>query len=279
MILITGATAHFGRETAEALAAAGKPVRALSRTPEKAGLPAGVEVVRGDLADARSLRPALDGVEAVFLVLPFGLDPSALLAAASAAGVRRVVFLSSGAVVDGAAAQPDVIAAYHASVERAVVEAGFAWTFVRLMFPAINTLSFAMQLGGGDIVRAPYADAAASLVHERDVADVAAAVLTGAGHDGRTYRLDGAQLLTQADQVRILGEVLGRELKFEELPDAPVREQMSAFMEPAFVNALFDLMAATIGVDAPLDDTVARLTGRPPRTFDTWAADHRADFA
>ncbi|MGR7002177.1 DUF1918 domain-containing protein [Yinghuangia aomiensis] len=260
MILITGATAHFGRETAEVLAAAGERVRALSRTPEKAGLPEGVEVVRGDLTDGASLRPALAGVEAVFLVLPYGLDPSVLLKEAADAGVRRVVFLSSGAVVDGAAEQADVIAAYHARVEQAVVDAGFPWTFLRLMFPAINTLSFAMQLGGSDTVRAPYARAAASLVHERDVADAAAAVLTGSGHAGRTYRLDGPQFLTQAEQVRVLGDVLGRDLAFEELDDVPVREQMSAFMEPAFVNALFDLMAATVGNDAP---STTRSPGSP----------------
>lgn len=279
MILITGATAHFGRETAEALVAAGERVRALSRTPEKAGLPEGVEVVRGDLTDGASLRPALAGVEAVFLVLPYGLDPSVLLKEAAAAGVRRVVFLSSGAVVDGAAEQPDVIAAYHARVEQAVVDAGFLWTFLRLMFPAINTLSFAMQLGGSDTVRAPYARASASLVHERDVADAAAAVLTGPGHAGRTYRLDGPQILTQAEQVRVLGDVLGRDLAFEELDDVPVRAQMSAFMEPAFVNALFDLMAATVDNDAPLDDAITRLTGHPARGYAAWVGDHRADFS
>lgn len=279
MILITGATAHFGRETAEALAAAGERVRALSRTPEKAGLPAGVEVVRGDLEDTESLRPALAGVESVFLVLPYGLDPSALLEEAARAGVRRLVFLSSGAVVDGAAEQPDVIAAYHARVEQAVVEAGFEWTFLRLMFPAINSLSFAMQLSGSDVVRAPYARAAASLVHERDVADAAAAVLTGPAHTGRIYRLDGPQLLTQAEQAGVLGDVLGRNLVFEEIDDVPVRDQMSAFMEPAFVNALFDLMATTVGKDTPLDDAVVRLIGRPALTYAEWVADHRADFA
>ncbi|MYS86265.1 NAD(P)H-binding protein [Embleya scabrispora] len=279
MILTVGATAHFGRETVEALAATGAKVRALSRTPENAGLPAGVDVVRGDLTDAASLRRALDGVATIFLVLPYGMDPRALLAEAVDAGVGRVVFLSSGAVVDGADAQPDVIAAYHAGVERAAVASGLEWTFLRLLFPAVNTLSFAMQLKDSDVVRAPYAGAAASVIHERDVADAAAAVLTGDGHSGRIHDVTGPASLTQAEQVRILGEVLGRLLVFEELDDAPVREQMSRFLDAPFVNALFDLMAATVGRPAQVNDTVEQLTGRPARTYAEWVADHRADFA
>ncbi|MFB7672363.1 SDR family oxidoreductase [Kitasatospora purpeofusca] len=102
-----GATAHFGRQTVEALAGAGRKVRALSRTPEKAGLPEGVEVVRGDLARPETLGAALDGVTELFLVLPYGMDAQPLLDRVRQAGVRQIVFLSSGAVVDGADPQPD----------------------------------------------------------------------------------------------------------------------------------------------------------------------------
>jgi uncharacterized protein YbjT (DUF2867 family) len=70
MILVVGATAHFGRQTIEALLAAGEPVRALTRNPEAANLPAGVEIVQGDLAQPHTLTPALDGVTAIFLILP-----------------------------------------------------------------------------------------------------------------------------------------------------------------------------------------------------------------
>ncbi|MEU8139816.1 NmrA family NAD(P)-binding protein [Streptodolium elevatio] len=279
MILVVGATGHFGRETVEALAAVGEPVRALSRTPEKAALPAGVEVVRGDLADAETLAPALAGVTAVLMVLPYGADPAALLGAASAAGVRRIVFVSSGAVVDGAAPQPDVIAAYHAGVERAVVATGIPHTFLRLMFPAVNSLSFAGQLADGDVVRAPYAAAVSAPVHERDVADVAVRVLLEEGHGGRTYLLTGPQRLTQAEQVRVLGQVLGRALVFEELEAGPVREQMARFMDPEFVGALFDLMEATIGKEVEVTPAVERITGRAPRGYVEWAANHVADFA
>ncbi|GAA2867990.1 SDR family oxidoreductase [Nonomuraea rubra] len=278
MILVVGATAHFGRQTVETLAAEGHRVRALSREPGKAGLPAGVEVVRGDLTLEETLAPALSGVDAVFLVLPYGMDAAPLLRATRRAGVRRIVFLSSGAVVDGAGEQPDVIAAYHHGVEQAVKATGAEWTFLRLFFPAINSLSYAMQLGGSDVVRGAYAGATSAPIHEGDVAAVAARVLTGDAHAGKVYELTGPESMTQAEQVGVLGTVLGRPLRFEELDAGPVRAQLGRFMDPAFVNALFDLMEATVGKPAPVGSLVEELTGRPARTYAQWAADHRADF-
>ncbi|OKI65582.1 NAD(P)H-binding protein [Micromonospora sp. CB01531] len=278
MYLVIGATAHFGRQAVEELVAAGAPVRALTRTPEQAGLPAEVDVVRGDLTKPETLPAALAGVEAVFLVLQYGMDVAPLLAAAGRAGVRRLVFLSSGAVVPGAERQPDVIAQYHRDVERAIEASGIEWTFLRLLFPAINSLTFAMQLQGGDVIRSPYAEAAFSAVHERDVAEVAARILIGGGHAGRAYDLTGTESLTQAQQVRILGETLGRPLTVEDLDPEPVLQQMSQFMDPEFLAALFALMADAVGKPAPVNDVIEQITGHPARTYAEWAADHRADF-
>ncbi|MGY0232150.1 NAD(P)H-binding protein [Longispora urticae] len=278
MYLVIGATAHFGRQAVEELAAAGVPVRALTRTPAKAALPLGVDVVRGDLTRPETLPAVMEGVEAAFLVLQYGMDVAPLLSAARAAGVRRLVFLSSGAVVPGADRQPDVIARYHRDVERAIEASGIGWTFLRLLFPAVNSLTFAMQLGGGDVIRAPYTDAAFSAVHERDVAEVAARILTGGGHSGHAYDLTGPASLTQAEQVRVLGGTLGRPLTVEDLDPEPVREQLGQFMDPEFVAALFALMARSVGGSAPVNDVVERITGHPARTYAQWTEDHRADF-
>lgn len=280
MYLVVGATAHFGRQVVEELVAAGEPVRALTRTRETAGLPAGVEVVQGDLTAAASLPPVVAGVEAMVLVLPYGMDAAPLLSAARAAGVRRVVFLTSGAVVAGmpSDAQPDVIAAYHRRVEEAVEASGMEWTFLRLMFPAINSLTFAMQLQGGDVIRAPYTRAEISAVHERDVAEVAARILIDGGHAGASLDLTGPASLTQADQVTALAEVLDRPLAVEDLPPAPVLEQMSQFMDGRFLAALFRLMEAAVGKPAPVNDVVEQITGHSARSYAQWAADHRADF-
>ena len=278
MYLVIGATAHFGRQAVEELVAAGVPVRALTRTPEQAALPREADVVQADLTKPETLSAALAGVEGVFLVLQYGMDVAPLLTAARQAGVRRLVFLSSGAVVPGAERQPDVIAQYHRDVESAVEASGIEWTFLRLLFPAINSLTFAMQLQGGDTIRAPYTEAASSVVHERDVAEVAARILIGGGHAGRAYDVTGPESLTQAQQVHILGETLGRPLTVEDLDPEPVLEQMSQFMDPEFLAALFALMEQSVGKPAPVNDVIEQITGHPARTYARWAADHRADF-
>ncbi|MEO3799629.1 NAD(P)H-binding protein [Nonomuraea sp. B1E8] len=278
MYLVIGATAHFGRQTVEELVAANAPVRALTRTPELAGLPPQAEVVRGDLTKPETLPTALAGVEAVFLVPQYGLDFAPLLEAAAQAGVRRLVLLSSGAVVPGAERQPNVIAQYHRDVERAVEASGIEWTFLRLLFPAINSLTFAMQLQGGDVIRAPYMEAAFSAVHERDVAEVAARILVDGGHAGQAHDLTGPESVTQAQQVRILSETLERPLTVEDVDPEPVLQQMSRFMDHEFLAALFGLMAQAVGKPAPVNGVIEHVTGHPARTYAQWAADHRADF-
>ncbi|GAA3112636.1 hypothetical protein GCM10020001_034400 [Nonomuraea salmonea] len=135
-----------------------------------------------------------------------------------------------------------------------------------------------MQLQGGDVIRAPYAEAAFSAVHERDVAEVVARTLIGGGHAGRAYDLTGPESLTQAQQVGILGEMLGRPLTVEDLDPEAVLEQMSRFMDPEFLAALFGLMAQAVGKPAPVNDVIEQITGHPARAYARWAADHRADF-
>lgn len=134
-----------------------------------------------------------------------------------------------------------------------------------------------MQLTSGDVVRGPYAGASASVVHERDVAE-AAGVLGMSRHGGRVYELTGPQSLPQGEQLAVLGAALGRELSFEEVPDGPVRQQLSQFMDGDFINALLDLMAATVGKPTAVHDVVEQLPGHPARAFGQWTADHAAGF-
>lgn len=99
MILVTGATGTIGSEVVRQLAARGEKVRAMTRDPAKAQVPAGVEVVRGDFLDPESVDAALAGAAAVFLVAVLGPADSGrdarLVGRARTVGVRRIVKLSS----------------------------------------------------------------------------------------------------------------------------------------------------------------------------------------
>jgi uncharacterized protein YbjT (DUF2867 family) len=274
MILVTAATAPVGRSIVEQLVAAGRPVRALTRDPNKAGLPAGAEVIAGDLSDSQSLPTAFKEVSAVFLlaVVP-GFAP-AFLQAAKEAGVRRIVFQSSGAVDDEAPEQPNAIAAFHYDIERQIRESGLEWSFLRLEVASADALQWAFdvpaQLKAGDVVRGPYAQAAGSPIHPADFAAAAIAALTQDEHAEKVYHLTGPQSLTHVEQIRLLGEALGRSLRYEELSPEAARQAISPY---APADVLFEMWQRHIGTPAPVTNTVQRLTGRAPRSVKEWAAD------
>ena len=96
------------------------------------------------------------------------------------------------------------------------------------------------QLAAGDLVRALFAGVAVAMIDPYDIAAVAAAALTSDGHEGRVYTVSGPEPLRPADRARILGEVLGRDLRFEGQPDDEARAEMSASMPAEYVDAFFD---------------------------------------
>jgi uncharacterized protein YbjT (DUF2867 family) len=275
-ILVAGATGNVGAELVRHLAAAGEPVRALVRDDaRRAALPAGVEGVVGDLNDPASLAPALDGARAVHLLAGYAGLPDAL-ERMRAAGVERVTLQSSSAVPSGDLT--NAVARYHIESEAAIRASGLQWTFLQPNGFMSNALQWADQVRAGDVVRAPFANVRTASIDPRDIAAVAATALTADGHAGRSYRLSGPESLLTADRVAILGRVLGRSLRFEAQPDDEAHAEMSAAMPAEYVDAFFAFF-----VDGTLDEsevlpTVEQVTGRPPRTFAAWAAEHAGAF-
>jgi len=279
-ILVTGATGHVGRHVVSQLLGTGAPVRALVRNPDAAGLPGGVEVVRGDLSAPDALDACLDGVETVFLVWPFMTAEAApAVLDAVTKHTRRIVYLSSMGVRDDRAQQAGPINAFHADIERLIKRSGLEWTFLRPSGFATNTLLWASRIRADGVVRWPYGAAARSLIHERDIAAVAVRALTGDGHAGATYLLTGPQSLTQIAQVDAIGEAIGRPLRFEEIsPEAARQELLAAMGDPAFVDGALNAWAGFVTEPEPVTSTVHEVTGAPTRTFRDWASDHAGDF-
>ena len=279
-VLVTGATGRVGRAVVAQLLDAGVPVRALTRRPATAGLPAAVEVVAGDLTAPESLDAALQGVGAVFLLwtAPPGTAPAVVGRLAS--HTRRVVFLSSPHKTPHPFfQQPNPMARFHAEVERLIAAAGLESTIIRPgMFASNARFWWAPAIREGDVVRWPYAAAETAPIDERDVAAVAARALYQEGHTGGDYVLTGPESLSQAEQVSVIGAALGRQIRFEELsPDEFRRETAGRWPGPV-VDMLLAAWGATIGRPAFVTSTVSDVVGSPPRTFRQWVSDHADAF-
>jgi uncharacterized protein YbjT (DUF2867 family) len=277
-ILVTGATGTIGRQVVSQLLAMDVQVRAMTRDPDAAGLPPGVEVVRGDLTDPATLDGCLEGVEAVFLVwtAPAATVPAVVDRIARQA--RRVVFLTAPHKTPHPLfQQTNPLAEMHAEIERLIQASGLQWTFLRPGMFAANALSWwGPRIRAGDVVRWPYADVPTAPIHERDVAAVAVRALLEDGHEGAEYVLTGPESLSHREQVATIGEVIGRPLRFEEISPEEARRELP-FPTPA-LDMLLRAWAAAMGHPAFVTSTVEEITGRPARTFRDWVADHAGEL-
>ncbi len=279
-MLVIGATGNVGREVVSQLIAEDVRVRALTRNPASARLPAQVEIVYGDLTIPATLDQPLNDVDAAFLVWTAPATAVAPALARMARHVPRLVFLSSPhQTAHPFFQQPNPVATLHKEIERQVVTNGFQWTFLRPGMFAANCLHWwAAQIRAGDVVRWPYADATTAPIHERDIAAVAVRTLCDAGHVGKEYVLTGPQSLRQSEQVSIVGEVLGRRLRLEEISPAEAQRELLPVLPPPVIPMLLDAWAAAVGQPAYITSAVAEITGAPARTFHRWATDHAAEF-
>jgi uncharacterized protein YbjT (DUF2867 family) len=280
MILVTGATGTIGSELVRQLAARGEKVRALTRDPARAEVPAGVEVAKGDYADPESVRAAMSGVTAAFLVGvpgPGALHDAELVTAARAAGVGRLVKLSAIATGD-----PDLgpSAAWHLPGERALADSGTEWTVLRPSVFASNTVGWAHAIRSGEPVPNMTGDARQGVVDPRDVSEVAAHVLLEPGHTGRTYTLTGPEAIGVPEQAATLTALLGRPVTTRDLSADESRAFLRAWGlgEEATEAILAGNAYVRRGRNEVVTDDIHKILGRPARSYREWAEDHRGAF-
>ncbi|MEN8649537.1 NAD(P)H-binding protein [Streptomyces sp. 21So2-11] len=268
--LVTGATGNVGRQVVAELLRRGESVRALTRDPAKADFPAGVETVRGDLTDPASLAPALEGVTGVHLITFGGAvfgdltTGPQLVELAAKAGVRRITVLNGGGPTP---------------LETAVREGDVDWTVLMPVEFMANSLEWAEQIRTEDLVREPYADRPSAVVHEGDIGAVAAVALTEEGHAGQTYLITGPEVLTVHDKLRAIGAARGRDVGLIELSE---EQALAKWREEGLPAETIDFLLGMYR-DTPVEgrtvlDTVAKVTGRPARTYAEWAAEHADAF-
>jgi len=279
-ILITGATGNIGGQVVAQLASSELQVRALVRNPAAVQLPAHVEVVYGDLTRPESLEEGLQGVDVVFLVWVAPAEAAAAALNLITKRVRRIVLLSAPLkTAHPLFQQPNPARARAELVERLIETSGVEWTFLRPGMFALNAVGWwGPQIRAGNLVSWPYIHVPTAPIDERDLGAVAVRTLCEDGHAGAEYVLTGPESLTQGEQIRTIGSVLGRSLRIEEVPAEEWLRGLPSHVPPFVAKYLLDAWAAAAGQPAFVTATVAELIGSPPRTFRQWAADHAQQF-
>jgi uncharacterized protein YbjT (DUF2867 family) len=283
VILVTGATGHVGSELVRLLAEAGTPARALIHSPDKAApiQRLGLETALGDFEQPDTLDAAMAGCDHLFLLSPPNprqpQQEHHVIDAAKRAGVAHVVKLSVPW------ADPDaglVFCRWHGQIEQYLAESGLAHTLLRPSNFMQNFLMSAQPVADQGILYGMTGEGRVGYIDARDVAAVAAQVLTSPGHQGTSYTLTGPEALSAAEVAKRLSAATGRQVRYVDVgPDAFRQALADAGLPGWLVDGLVEshtLFAA--GHAATVTDEVAKVTGRPPRTFEQFAADHRLAF-
>ena len=283
-ILITGATGRIGRELVRLLNEARIPVRVLVRTHEAAATleRPGVQPLVGDLDVPETLDEALAGVQKLFLLSP--ADPRLVdqqgqaAEAAKRAGVQHIVKVSTlGADPES----PVSFARWHAHVEQHIERSGFTYTHLRPHYFMQNTLAFAPTIASESRLYAPMRDGRIGLVDCRDVAAVAARVLTEPGHENRVHEITGAVALSFADIASEIGAAIGKPVQYVNVRPSEAEKAMISDGVPGWLaGALIDLYAIFSADHASATTRVVEeLSGKPPRTFAAFAREFSREFS
>jgi uncharacterized protein YbjT (DUF2867 family) len=258
-------------------------VRAFVRDPARAGVVLGdeVEIATGDFADRASIRAALDGTHRVLLCSPNHPQQveheTNVIDAAAAAGIGLVVKIGANGARIGSPLQ---FWDAHGRIVEHLRESGLPTVVLQPSTYTSNLLASAQAVAHTGRLFAPAGDAAVSMIDPRDVAAVAALVLTEAGHEGRTYTLTGPAAVTYHDVAAQLSAAIGRPVEYVDVPDQAARDAMVGAGLPAWtadrILVLWGLLRS--GAAALTTDVVRVLTGRDARTVREFARDHAAAF-
>src|SRR5919204_4532560 len=232
MILVIGGRSKIGSALIGELVGKGELVRALVRSDESAGsFPEGVEAVTGDLADLDSLRSALAGAERMFLLCGTTEEEVQLnrnaIDAAKEAGLRLLVRSSILGSDPGSQA---TFVRDHGACDEYLRQSDVPHAIVRpnlfLQNVPENTIPSIDDDGN---FYADAGDARISMVDTRDVAAVAAVVLTEPSHSGKAYDITGPEALSYRDVAVKLSRALDRPVTYHDVPDDAVRSELRGY--------------------------------------------------
>lgn len=287
MIAIIGATGTIGSALLKRLADLGMPARALSREPEKLRAQIGtsgrsiIEVASADASDPESLRRAFAGASQLFLAMsnsPKQIElETSIIRAAAEAGIEHIVKISSPAFEENS---PVAVAGWHREIEQALSESGLTHTVLRPYAFMQNLLRLAPTITTQDVFFGSMGDSPCNFIDCRDIADVAAEVLTNREATGQIYTLTGTETFSYPQIAGKLSALLNRPIRYINLePQELLRNLIERGQMPSWIaNHVVEIQAmATVVPERPTND-VKRLLGREPRTLDAFLHESVGNF-
>ena len=271
-ILVVGASGTVGSELSRLLAAAGhRVVKTTSRTPTAP------DQVQVDLASGAGLKAAFDGVDRAFLLAPPGYaNQEALLAPlideSKARGLQKVVLMTAmGANADEAAPMR--------KAERRLEASGLAFNIIRPNWFMQNFHTFwlhGIQTAGQIFL--PVGSAKGSFIDARDIAAVAAKLLTDDALANREFDLTGPRALDHAEVAAILTQATGKTIVFTDItPEAMLQGLLGAGLPKDYAEFLVLILGYfKAGYAERTTDAVQQITGQAPRSIEAYAKDYRA---
>jgi uncharacterized protein YbjT (DUF2867 family) len=282
MVFVTGGTGAVGSELLRLLSQARVATRALTRNPQKAPPVPGITWVAGDLSKPETLPAAFEGAQKLFLLTSYYEDMVTLqhnaIAAARAAGVTHVVKVSAFAA-SGHSRAP--VGRWHYQVEQELQESGMGWTILRPHHFMQNLLAQAEYISKDGVVYSASGDGQIPYIDPRDIAAVAFVTLTQPGHLGKKYVLTGGEAISYRQAAEIIGATIGKPVRFvDESPDQARARRVREGLPPAVIESALAISAyqRAGGKTVTITNTIADLTGRPPRTVGEFVREHAAAF-
>src|SRR5918995_1569557 len=283
-ILITGATGNVGSAVLDNLGTTDLNLRALAHDESKAQSlrNRGVEAVVGDFLEPETLVPALERVSTVFLLTPIHpeqvLQASNVIKAAKESGNDpRLVRLS---VHQASHEAPARNSRQHAEIEDELASSGLIYTFLRPQSFMQNTLMAARTVASEGRIYQPFKDAKLGMIDARDIGEVAAKVLSEAGHEGKVYTLTGPAAISLYDVAEALSEILGKEVRYVNisLEDAK-RAMLNMGLSEWRADVLIEYAKAHSGGYSNFTtEDVEQLTGHPATSYKEFATDFERVF-
>jgi uncharacterized protein YbjT (DUF2867 family) len=276
-VLVTGATGRVGGWVTEALKHRGIRPAVLVRDATSPNIPTDTEVHVGDFTDEDSLRAALDGVEAAFLVSPLHPDQRRLQSrfarVAAKTGAPLIVKLSGlGTALDSFVDS----GRWHAEIEQDIRELGLPHTFLRPNFLMQNLQMPLREAARSGVIRSGAGEGAIAMVDVRDVADVAVAALLGeASLLNAAITPTCSEAVSYEEIAAAFATALGRDVRVERLSEAKTREALERAGMPRWhLEILLQFNRAfAAGSAAEVSDVVERFAGHPPRTLQGYVSD------